>query len=209
MRCILLKPVLKYTYHTIDHLNHFCQHTTQWHELAGSPASGTYCLMSWGGAAVRWTESKHHEECNQSAHLETISHPSPWKNYLPWENYLAWYWSLVPKRSGTTGTKDTYSVVPPPPSIPRKFSSSQIESLNLQNSDSAFSPSALYVMDLTFCDYFGLFHFTNAGQDSVATYVLKSCIPLFPAGETKAQRGETAHPNWAESQGHEGSKAIH
>ena len=147
MRCILLKPVLKYTYHTIDHLNHFCQHTTQWHELAGSPASGTYCLMSWGGAAVRWTESKHHEECNQSAHLETISHPSPWKNYLPWENYRAWYWSLVPKRSGTTGTKDTYSVVPPPPSIPRKFSSSQIESLNLQNSDSAFSPSNSPVCD--------------------------------------------------------------
>ena len=63
-------------------------------------------------------------------------------------------------------------------------------------------------MDLTFCDYFGVFHFTNAGQDSVATHILKSCIPLFPAGETNAQRGETAHPNWAESQGHEGSKEF-
>ena len=165
--------------------------------------------MNWGGAAAILIESQCHNECNQTAHLETIPHPSPWKNYLPREYYLAWYWSLVPKRLGTAGTKDICIVVPSLPSIPRKSSSSQTESLNLQKSNSAFSSSNNPVCDgLRFCDYFGLLHFTNAGQDSVATYILKSCIPLFPVGETKAQREEMAHPSWAESQGHEGSKAI-
>lgn len=88
MRCILLKPVLKYMSHTIYHLNHFFQHTIQWHELAGIPN-----LQDLISDELRWscynTNRIKASQCNQSACLKTIPHHSPWKHSLPRESYLA------------------------------------------------------------------------------------------------------------------------
>ena len=65
----------------------------------GSPASGIYCLMIWGGADVIKIEIKCTINLMCFNHPETIPHANLWKNCLPW------IWSLVPKRLGTAALK--------------------------------------------------------------------------------------------------------
>ena len=71
----------------------------------GSPISGIWCLMIWGGADIIIIEIKCIINVIHLNHLETTllaPHPHTWKICFPWN------WSLAPKRLGPPTLEDIY-----------------------------------------------------------------------------------------------------